>query len=210
MRKMYQDVLAFHKQLGFEIGDPLSPRVIDGEKRNALLLEEARETLDALEAKDPVELIDGLMDVLYVAIGNCIAFGIAEGVQWEHNPFPSPAALSSFEQEHVAERLSKLCDHVVTSIKVSEARGGRFKIDDVRYATMSLITFVNVVVCELWKLDSRPFWAAVHETNMAKRRNPAPGGKALKPEGWSAPDMWTILKKQYDDAHATGLVKVTR
>ena len=46
-------------------------------------------------------------------------------------------------------------------------------------------------------VDLEPIWEEVQKTNMAKAvGNNRADGKLLKPEGWSPPDIPTLLKKQ--------------
>lgn len=48
-------------------------------------------------------------------------------------------------------------------------------------------------------VDLAPFFEAVHAANMQKQ--PAPdGGKGVKPEGWTAPDLANVFQETY---HAT-------
>jgi predicted HAD superfamily Cof-like phosphohydrolase len=43
-------------------------------------------------------------------------------------------------------------------------------------------------------VDLAPFWAEVHESNMAKAGGPVRAdGKVLKPEGWQPPDIAGVL-----------------
>jgi predicted HAD superfamily Cof-like phosphohydrolase len=46
-------------------------------------------------------------------------------------------------------------------------------------------------------VDIEPIWKEVQKTNMAKAiGNKRDDGKLLKPEGWKAPDIKTLLEKQ--------------
>lgn len=46
-------------------------------------------------------------------------------------------------------------------------------------------------------VDIEPIWQEVQKTNMAKAvGNKRDDGKLLKPEGWKAPDIKTLLKEQ--------------
>lgn len=73
--KKYQDMVReFHVALNIPIGD--GPQVREPELRGRLLLEEAKETADALERGDLVEVIDGLCDVIYVALGTAVSCGV--------------------------------------------------------------------------------------------------------------------------------------
>lgn len=45
-------------------------------------------------------------------------------------------------------------------------------------------------------IDFWPLWNAVHAANMAKAGGPVVNGKVTKPEGWQAPDIEGLLRKQ--------------
>jgi predicted HAD superfamily Cof-like phosphohydrolase len=70
-------VLAFHEASDCVRSD--LPRVADAETmllRKKLISSEARELLDGLEAGDLVEIADGCVDLIYVALGTAISYGI--------------------------------------------------------------------------------------------------------------------------------------
>lgn len=76
---LYRDVEDFHrvggvdcpKQLGFP-----DPEVLALRKR--LNTEEVTETNAALDARDMVEAADGIIDSIYVLVGNALALGISD------------------------------------------------------------------------------------------------------------------------------------
>jgi len=74
MNKMQKQVEDFHRKFDHYIGT--SPEISRPELRVKLIREEAKETCDAIEAGDLVEAIDGICDLLYVAIGTAIEFGV--------------------------------------------------------------------------------------------------------------------------------------
>jgi len=75
MHRAQEQVAAFHATLGVTIGD--APAIRDGELRASLIEEEeAAETIDAIRGGDMVAAIDGLCDLLYVAYGTAVTFGI--------------------------------------------------------------------------------------------------------------------------------------
>jgi predicted HAD superfamily Cof-like phosphohydrolase len=71
---MQTQVTEFHKKFGHVIGT--TPQISRPELRIKLIRDEAKETCDAIEAGDLVEAIDGICDLLYVAIGTAIEFGV--------------------------------------------------------------------------------------------------------------------------------------
>jgi len=69
-----RQVAEFHAALGVTIGETAAVR--DAELRANLIEEEAAETVAAIRAGDLVEAIDGLCDLLYVAYGSAVSFGV--------------------------------------------------------------------------------------------------------------------------------------
>ena len=130
---MFTDVLDFHRAFGQRIGE--KPEFPDDEERKLrvkLLREEFLEYLDGESFNDLVEVADALADIIYIACGTAVSYGIP--------------------------------------------------LDDV--------------------------FAEVHRSNMAKlvdgkviRRE---DGKIQKPEGWTAPDIKSVL----DKAHTKYVCKI--
>jgi predicted HAD superfamily Cof-like phosphohydrolase len=129
----YTDVKDFHQAFGQRIGEkPELPDIEERKLRIKLLDEEVFEYTDAEYADDLVEIADALADIIYIACGTAVSYGIP--------------------------------------------------LDDV--------------------------FAEVHRSNMAKlvdgkviRRE---DGKIQKPEGWTAPDIRSVL----DKAHTKYICKI--
>lgn len=75
-----RDVMEFHLAMGAGVGE--SPAICNAELRAALIYEEAGETCSAIEAGDLVGAIDGLCDLIYVALGTAVEFGIDLAPFW--------------------------------------------------------------------------------------------------------------------------------
>jgi predicted HAD superfamily Cof-like phosphohydrolase len=122
----YTDVRDFHQAFGQRIGEkPELPDIEERKLRIKLLDEEVFEYTDAEYADDLVEIADALADIIYIACGTAVSYGIP--------------------------------------------------LDDV--------------------------FAEVHRSNMAKlvdgkviRRE---DGKVQKPEGWTPPDIRSVLEKSH-------------
>lgn len=69
------DVAEFHRKFGVPIYTG-RPEIRRGALRRKLILEEANETADAIEAGDLPEAIDGLVDTIYVCLGAALEFGV--------------------------------------------------------------------------------------------------------------------------------------
>ena len=77
MNRMQSQVEAFHAKFGQRVmADSPTPGIHRPLLRVSLIEEEAQETCDAIEAGDLVGAIDGLCDLIYVALGTAIEFGI--------------------------------------------------------------------------------------------------------------------------------------
>tara|TARA_B110000259_G_C14028649_1_gene405731 strand:+ start:3337 stop:3747 length:411 start_codon:yes stop_codon:yes gene_type:complete len=51
--------------------------------RLAMCQEELTETVDAVKAKDPEEVVDGLIDLVVFALGTLDVFGVDTGTAWD-------------------------------------------------------------------------------------------------------------------------------
>ena len=74
----YTDVKDFHRAFGQRIGEvPAVPESIDERAlRMSLLEEEFDEYLEAEENADIVEIADALADIIYIALGTAVSYGI--------------------------------------------------------------------------------------------------------------------------------------
>lgn len=82
MARLMADVRAFHEATDTPVRS--SPGIVEGriELRRAILREEWKETDDAILAGDLVEAADGLADIIYVAVGTALEFGIPLDAVW--------------------------------------------------------------------------------------------------------------------------------
>lgn len=85
MNLAFLDVLAFHAkfcpgQIGETPGEPSSKI---SNLRSALMREELGETIHAMSQGDLPGIADGLVDLIYVAIGTAIAYGIDLRPVWD-------------------------------------------------------------------------------------------------------------------------------
>lgn len=70
----YTKVLEFHNTFGVEIGQSMTEKLQN--LRSDLIEEESQATISALHGGTKVEVADGLADLVYVAYGAAITFGI--------------------------------------------------------------------------------------------------------------------------------------
>lgn len=81
MHEVQRDVAKFHRTV-VGIEDPSSPAIRRPALRAELIREEARETVEAIEAGDLIGAIDGMCDLLCVVYGTALEFGIDLAPFW--------------------------------------------------------------------------------------------------------------------------------
>ena len=73
----YTDVKDFHQAFGQRVGEyPELPDVSERTLRMKLITEEFNELCDAEEANDIIEIADALADIIYIACGTAVSYGI--------------------------------------------------------------------------------------------------------------------------------------
>lgn len=83
MNPWQRDVAAFHERFGQPVLDrPQMPSADRVALRIRLIKEEAQETVEALVAGDLVEAVDGLADLIYVALGTACELGVDMAEVW--------------------------------------------------------------------------------------------------------------------------------
>jgi predicted HAD superfamily Cof-like phosphohydrolase len=81
---MFEDVKKFHEAMGHPVGS--YPQMLSEEQkvlRTKLIASEFQEFKDALEANDPVEMYDALIDILYVTVGTAVVAGMHVKPGWD-------------------------------------------------------------------------------------------------------------------------------
>lgn len=81
---MYQDVKAWHEAFGATVNDsPVLPTADDKRLRLSLMWEEMGEVERAMNDQDIVGIADGIADLIWVALGTAITYGIPIDKVWE-------------------------------------------------------------------------------------------------------------------------------
>jgi len=76
MQKQIQQLEEFHRAYGVAMNEPVGPVPTKGQSiRGKLQVEEAEEIQTAVEKGDLVEIADGVIDSIYIAIGTAVAYG---------------------------------------------------------------------------------------------------------------------------------------
>lgn len=81
---VFNDVKKFHKAFSLPMRrKPTLPKMEERELRGNLLTEEFKEYIDAEYNNDIVEIADALADIIYIACGTAITYGIPLDKVWK-------------------------------------------------------------------------------------------------------------------------------
>ena len=81
---MYNDVLAFHKLFGVPIAPhPTIPPEERLEFRRKFIQEEVDELAGAMDEENFAEILDGIVDLIYVLLGMAIEYGLPVNEGWD-------------------------------------------------------------------------------------------------------------------------------
>lgn len=84
MKSLLKDLTDFHLACDVPVLDkPQFPAQDRIDLRKRLLDEEVKEYHDAVEARDLVEVADALGDIIYIAVGSALEFGIPLDKVWD-------------------------------------------------------------------------------------------------------------------------------
>ena len=157
--------------------------------RISLIEEEAKEVINAIETEDPIELIDGLCDLLYVTYGEGDIFGVDVDTSSEECwPVADPALGFEEIKRHITDLESSV----------------KYVVDAIRHEKREVSKKLTDLAAGCWMtaqqglgLDLAPFFEEVHRTNMLKLTGPVrEDGKRLKPEGWKPPRIADMYAKR--------------
>jgi NTP pyrophosphatase (non-canonical NTP hydrolase) len=158
--------------------------------RGKLIVEEAGELLHALHAKDPIALIDGICDLLYVLYGAADTFDLPLGRIAEEDLQPRIPALSFEEIQENAKDFQSTIAGVLADIQMQN-------IGMLLAGLRDAIGGCWLIASEGLGLALGPFFEEVHRTNMLKVTGPVRAdGKKLKPEGWIGPRIEDMYAKR--------------
>lgn len=115
MNKFIEDVRAFHEKYGLTINE--QPTIVhdnDIVLRYRLLDEECSETLNSISKGDLEGIADGIVDLIYVAIGTAITYGIPLEECWDE---VQRANMSKTGEKDGGGKITKGPDFVPPNIK---------------------------------------------------------------------------------------------
>lgn len=200
--KYYNNVRSFHQAMVFHIGDPRAPGFLNDEeagRRRRLTAEETGETVDrGIIGGDRIELIDGLCDTLYVALGTAISVGFDHVllVPWNEPKTVHDPKLLLSRAHYFKDMLRGASQAACEAIDARD-------VDACRATTVGLVYVLNAIV-NAWNIPLEPFWDEVHRANMQKWPPNEPGGKARKPPGWIKPQHEPIFFRVFGLAEDKG------
>lgn len=164
--------------------------------RVKLLQEESQEAVEAAMVDDPIELIDGLCDTLYVTYGAADTLGVTLPAIPAETATPRKPPLG-FEgiKPQLNDFVECVGDVVSAIYKEDHTLLGKRLSDLVRGCWL--------MASEGLGIDLRPFFLEVHRTNMLKTTGPVrEDGKRLKPEGWKPPRILAMYARVKDGEKA--------
>lgn len=83
MRTLIRDIEEFNRKFGLPVNSrELFAHASWLDYRMKFLLEELAETMQAVEDKDLHEVLDGLVDIMYVAVGTAVSLGLPIEEAW--------------------------------------------------------------------------------------------------------------------------------
>lgn len=198
---MQRDVAAFHDAFGMPnlIGSPGALPADRIDLRLKLIREEGvAELRDAIRKKDPVLIIDALIDTVYVTLGTFIEMGQLAG------------DLVSFDRRRGELNVDVLMDtaealvisnEMYLNILESALRRG---IIDRAVEILDTITTSALYTLLVSGVDPQPFFDEVHRANMSKH-GVDDGGKAVKGADYAAPNLGAILTLPQHTKAPTGM-----
>jgi predicted HAD superfamily Cof-like phosphohydrolase len=95
-----QDVAEFHKTFGLTVGDIADPKISDGDLRWQLVMEEALEFKVGVGYNRLPEAVDAIADIIYVALGAAVTFGIRMDDIWDEVHKTNMAKVGGFRDEN--------------------------------------------------------------------------------------------------------------
>lgn len=157
--------------------------------RKSLILEEAKEIKDAVTVGDPIELLDGLCDLLYVTYGAAVAFDLVIPELYSETV---AALVPGAGMEEISVSMP-MFNEVVISV-----------LDGIDQEDPNVVRAMTILVNGCWMMSAEglgvelaPFFEEVHRTNMLKADGPIrEDGKRLKPPGWKPPRIADMYAKR--------------
>lgn len=82
MEKQIKQVVEFHKKFGLPVRNTVNvPATKEFMMRHGLIKEELKEIMEGYKNNDSTEMVDGIVDLLYVTIGLAVQMGVADKLE---------------------------------------------------------------------------------------------------------------------------------
>lgn len=190
-----QMLLEFHTAFGLPVNH--RPSIPDSDEENLradLLDEEFSELTDALFFEDLVEIADALADILYIAEGTALVYGVR--ISPDH-PVGQSSVMGPPRMPTVSAQVTRV--HAELSTEVAKASEAQFKQKP--FAVQKHLSNVRSLCYQmagLFDINLDVLLEEVHRANMSKLGPDGKpiyraDGKVLKPKGWTAPDVAGVL-----------------
>lgn len=199
MRSMEFMLLEFHRSFGATINvTPTVPSDRDRKMRHSLVMEELKETIDALDENKWAAFVDGLIDSLYVLVGTCVTYGVETVEPIYRLPADRPIFPLDYGKSVVAGMLEGMMD--VADLVLHPVKNTATDLQVVKLCMNKLIGDCLSILYAC-NVDTLHVFCEVHLANMRKlgpdglpiKRE---DGKVMKPEGWKPPDIQRVLDEQ--------------
>lgn len=119
-----------------------------------------------------------------------------KGLDLPARPEVPDGSVKIFCFAHIKEEVAELQKHIFGIDYVYEEDEIAAVADDIVD-----IIYVALQAANHYGLKIQPFWEEVQRANMAKKGGPIrEDGKQLKPEGWTPPDILSIVRAQQDES----------
>lgn len=210
MREWQRAVTDFHLHVGISsrLKPAKNPVLCHGVSRATLLLEEVTECVRAINARDLVEAVDGVVDTFYIGLGSCdrwgvhvakrlealdLRFAVTNGPHSDLNPYGAFSFYANVNSDRIlAAGVKAVTTTLTATMNVPHEHDLEKCVDDLFKLFACLLTATDV-----WQVDLEPIFEEVHNNNMTKKGGPFSSiGKIEKPEGWKPPRVADLLRQQ--------------
>lgn len=196
---MFSKVEAFYHACGQIVSDhPLLPSATVRSLRKRLLAEEVAEYASAEANNDIIEVADGLADIVYIACGTAISYGVQDETDLSVVPFswaPRTAAPTLIGELSTRRYRIESMLKAVREYEIAEEADDLFLIKSALYH----IVFTAGAIAYDYAIPLSEVFDEVHRSNMTKLDHSGKpiireDGKIMKPPHFSPPDIARVFR----------------
>ena len=190
---IFEQVAEFHKAFSLPLFDTFTqPDQQLQSLRIALLKEEHDELKQAFNDKNLVEIADALGDMAYIICGTMHSYGLTVDAGWEP-PFHLPENAKLQIPNEFQFRLDLIENLMNVYLRVES----QYNFQGVRDCLCAILSEIDIA-SHMCGIPFKVIYDEIHRSNMAKlmpdgsvkRRA---DGKVQKPDGWTPPNIASIL-----------------